>query len=328
MKNVCILFAALLSCIVFSASAQRQRVEKEIPRNLFSETWHRYRYQSKGNLGILLRYFRDTVSVSEMKEAFHKYHPHRFTSSPYEGFDSIVYGFNDRSILLTSPLRDHPLRKVRNLRGVWARGKRFHLQQLLDAGGLPQTELLKRVNRDTLPLMERTYVFLREPRHYMGFVVSPLPLADTFDRYSRVGMGGFNYRPLDFFCLAAPGGTLDGQWYHCIRSGARLFGRMVNLDFGNDGYSDIQNEHTFSVLLYEKPREARSAEAEYTLELLSPEQPDEETLKAFGLMKLYVERLMPGTFNPLFTSDFRIMTGRYYRVTVDKCGWLVEDYLR
>lgn len=328
MKNVRILFAALLGCIVFSASAQRQRVEKEIPRNLFSETWHRYRYLSKGDLGILRHYFRDTVSVSEMKEAFHRFHAHHFTSSPYEGFDSIVYGFNDRSILLTSPLRDHPVRKVRNMRGVWARGKRFHLQQLFDADGQPQGELQKRVNRDTLPLMERTYVFLREPRHYMGFIVSPLPSADTFDRYLRVGMGGFNYRPLDFFCLAAPGGTLDGQWYHCIRSGARLFGRILNLHFGNDGYDDIMTEHTFSVLLYEKPREARSAEAEYTLELLSPEQPDEETLKAFGLMKRYVEKLMYGTFNPLFTSDFRIMTGRYYRVTVDKCGWLVEDYLR
>ncbi len=328
MKNVCILLAALMGCFVLSASAQRQKVEKVIPRNLFSEQWHHYRYQSKGSLGILQRYFRDTVSVQEMKEAFRKYHAHRFTSSPYAGFDSIVYGFNDRSILLTSPLRDHPICKVRNLRGVWARGKRFHLQQLLDSNGQPQTELLKRVNGDTLPLMERTYVFLREPRHYMGFIVSPLPSADTFDKHSRVGTGGFNYRPLDFFCFKAPGFVLDGHWYHRIRSGARFFGRMVNLDFGNDGYSDIQNEHTFSVLLYEKPREARSAEGGYTLELLSPEQPDEETLNAFNRMKRYVEYLMPGTFNPLFTSDFRIMTGRYFLVTVDKCGWLIEDYLQ
>ena len=30
---------------------------------------------------------------------------------------------------------------------------------------------------------------------------------------------------------------------------------------------------------------------------------------------------------PYFTTDLRQMTGRYYRVTVNKCGWLIEDYL-
>ena len=33
------------------------------------------------------------------------------------------------------------------------------------------------------------------------------------------------------------------------------------------------------------------------------------------------------TFKPYYTSDGRILPGRYYRVTVNRCGWLVEDYM-
>ena len=41
----------------------------------------------------------------------------------------------------------------------------------------------------------------------------------------------------------------------------------------------------------------------------------------------FVENIPLGAFAPYFTTDMRVMTGRYYRVTVNKCGWLVEDYL-
>ena len=40
-----------------------------------------------------------------------------------------------------------------------------------------------------------------------------------------------------------------------------------------------------------------------------------------------MEKLPYGTYRPLYTTDFRIMTGRYYRVTVNQCGWLVGDYM-
>lgn len=38
-------------------------------------------------------------------------------------------------------------------------------------------------------------------------------------------------------------------------------------------------------------------------------------------------KLPQGTFRPYYTTDFRILPARYYRVTVNKCGWLVEDYM-
>ena len=55
--------------------------------------------------------------------------------------------------------------------------------------------------------------------------------------------------------------------------------------------------------------------------------PDKETAELFQNLKSFVERIPAKAFKPYYTTDFRIMTGRYYRVTVSKCGWLVEDYL-
>jgi len=50
-------------------------------------------------------------------------------------------------------------------------------------------------------------------------------------------------------------------------------------------------------------------------------------VKLFDDLKEFVERIPSKAFAPYFTTDLRQMTWRYYRVTVDKCGWLIEDYL-
>ena len=313
-----------LICFSLIAVSQNRKEIKRIPYDNFNERWEKFHYDSKGDMGILRRYFLDTVSVEEMKRAFCMYKDKRVKASPYTGFDSIVYGFHDLSILLNSPLSEHPIKKVREMRGVWGRSNCFHLLQIQDRNGVSQNILLEKVNKDTVRFMNRTYVFLRAPRHYMGFVVSPLPFADTFDKSSRIGTSGFNHRPLDFFSSAAPRGMMDGEWYHCVRAGARYMGQLLNLYYGTD---DDMKECSFSVLLYEKPKAPRSSVAEYTIELLLPDSLDEEGLETFKKMRSFVEKLRYNSFNPLYTSDMRIMTGRYYRVTVNRCGWLVEDYL-
>ena len=50
-------------------------------------------------------------------------------------------------------------------------------------------------------------------------------------------------------------------------------------------------------------------------------------MKLFDDLKEFVERIPSKAFAPYFTTDLRQMTGHCYRVTVDKCGWLIEDYL-
>ena len=98
------------------------------------------------------------------------------------------------------------------------------------------------------------------------------------------------------------------------------------LTFYSDFTTEATPERSFSVLLYQTP-ESSNQEKEYTLKLLLPEQPDKETEKAFMKMKTFVENLRHNAYNPFYTADFRLMTGRYYHVTVNKCGWLVKDYM-
>ena len=71
----------------------------------------------------------------------------------------------------------------------------------------------------------------------------------------------------------------------------------------------------------------KSNKVTYTIELLVPENPDKEIELLFKDLKRFIESLSSKSFAPYFTTDMRLMTGRYYRVTVNKCGWLIEDYL-
>lgn len=165
---------------------------------------------------------------------------------------------------------------------------------------------------------------LRKPCHYMGFVVSPRVLLESYNKERMVGHESRIRNKADFFSYAAPSRTLDGDWNNDIRDGAMLLGKFITLC---SNYTQAgTEERAFSVLLYQKPG-SKADKREYTLQLLQPEAPDRETAQAFKAMRSVVEALKPNAYNPLYTTDFRIMTGRYYRVTVNQCGWLVEDYM-
>ncbi|WP_442903791.1 DUF5030 domain-containing protein [Hallella sp.] len=85
---------------------------------------------------------------------------------------------------------------------------------------------------------------------------------------------------------------------------------------------DIRNiECQFSVLLHEKAR------GEYTLELLLPQEPDQNVRIAFSEMRFEIEHLPTDFFLPYYTADFRTMMGRYYLVTVNNNGWIIKDYM-
>ena len=128
----------------------------------------------------------------------------------------------------------------------------------------------------------------------------------------------------DFFAYAnLYSSVLDGEWYHSVNGGARLLGALQGLNTTTHAQTSEKN---FSVLLYTQTY-PKSKKVTYTIELLVPENPDKETEMLFKDLKRFIESLPPKSFAPYFTTDMRLMTGRYYRVTVNKCGWLIEDYL-
>lgn len=297
----------------------------QISFGYLNERWTEYLQHGVHDLTSLHRnHFKDSVKVEEMKEAFFKHKGLPIHTSPYEGFDSVVYaGGYGESLMLLSPLARQPQKKIKECRGVWSWLGRYRLLELRDKNGNPQTKLLEKLNSDKgQEWLDGEILKLGEPRWYMGFVVSPRPNWDIYDKGRLVARIGYSpYSEPDFFSYAQlTKNVLDGDWYSSVDAGAKLLGALHGMQ--TSAHSG-KAERTFSVLLYEN---ADMRQTPYTLALLQPETPDVETMKLFQDFKNFVERLPAQTFKPYYTTDFRLMTGRYYRVTVSKCGWLVEDY--
>ncbi len=296
------------------------------------ESWEKYCRFTDADMAVFNRnHFKDSVSVEEMKAAFYKFKDAPASrQSVFEGYDSLSFYFTlGEGIVLKSPLRDYPKIKLGDARCVW--NGRFNPVQLLNKEGQPQEKLLEKVKRiDEKAWKNGEFVTLHSPRRYMGFIVSPTPSLKVYREGQLIARAGASYSYADFFSLAQrTTHVLDGKWHHNVGGGARLMGFLLGI---NSASNLIDSEKTFSVLLYEKdsPKEKRTskrARKSYSLELLSPTEPDEKTQQLFNEMKSFIETLPKGTFKPYYTTDGRIMMGRYYRVTVNKCGWLIEDYL-
>ena len=172
----------ILTSVIMLLSASS--VQAQLSFDYLSERWTEYQLISFSDLKSLHRnHFNDTVTVEEMKEAFFKYNGKRPCQSPYEGFDSVVYvGGYGENVMLISPLVRHPQKKVRECRGVWAWMGNYKLLNLLDKNGMPQKQLLDKLNSDKeQKWLDGEVLKLGEPRWYMGFVVSPRPNWDIYD---------------------------------------------------------------------------------------------------------------------------------------------------
>ena len=301
-------------------------IQKELSLDNLSKSWSDYQQDTKYNLtDFSRRCFNDTISVAEMKEAFYKNKDVKFTVSPYAGLDSVKRtGTIGESVMILSPLRNHPKKEVRECRGVWNRFGTVSLVDLLDKNGVSQQTLLKKIKDDELKkMMNGEIITLRAPRWYMGYVLSPVASMEIYLDGKLMGKSPSVYYS-DFFAYANHySNVLDGEWYHDVSGGARLLGALQNMNtMMHAGTSD----KTFSVLLYAKTF-PRSTKVTYTIDLLLPDNPDKETDALFMSLKRFVESFPSKSFAPYFTTDMRLMTGRYYKVTVNKCGWLIQDYL-
>ena len=292
MKKTIYLIIALVQWTTLACYAQRNQGWPDL--NL-DRAWYEYRFHAKYSPSALKwRFFRDTVSVEEMKTAFLKYKNVPLHKSPYAGFDTILTS-KGKAIILRSPMRDVPLKDI-----------------------LAKPKLRKKLTGDV--------VYLAQPHPYMGFIVSPYAFYEVYQDGKLVGQDGKNHDGgADFFSYAQQAtSTLHGEWNDSIESGARLMGAMIGL---SEGIQPGRPERIFSVLLHRKAEQKYPTREEYTIDLLAPENPDQQTLTDFLVMKTYIEKLHYNTFKPYYTTDFRFLLGRYYRVTVNRCGWLVEDYM-
>ncbi|UKK57250.1 DUF5030 domain-containing protein [Prevotella communis] len=301
-------------------------IQKELLLDNLSKSWAVYQQNTKYNLtNFSHRFFTDTVSIQEMKEAFYKNKDVKFTKSPYAGLDSVKrIGSIGESVMILSPLKKHPKKEIRDCRGVWNRLGTFSLVDLLDKNGVSQQTLFKKIkDEDLKKMMNGEIISLRAPRWYMGYVISPAASMEVYMDGKLIGRSpSVSYS--DFFAYANHySKVLDGEWYLKVSGGARLLGALQGMNTMTHAKT---SEKSFSVLLYAKTY-PRSKRITYTIDLLLPNNPDKDTENLFMSLKDFVESLPSGSFAPYYTTDLRLMTGRYYKVTVNKCGWLIQDYL-
>ncbi len=304
--------------------------QKEMPFSELQEKWEKYKQSTIDSRLFRKNHFHDTISVEEMKEAFFKYKDHSFRWQKLcEGMDTMYEVMPHVRVVLQSPLQQHPQKEMREYRGVWsalARGE--VLTDIKDKDGVSHKDILDKLIQDKATWLDGEIIVLKEPRCYMGFVVSPSPRSQAYHKGVLLGVSGAgNLSCSDFFSYATfIHMCLDGDWDCNVNEGAVLLGVLHGM---RTNVHRDSLERTFSVLLHSNlPGKAdkKADKKNYTLELLEPKEADKETVELFEDFKKFVERLPEGAFRPYYTTDFRIMTGRYYRVTVNKCGWLVEDY--
>lgn len=266
---------------------------KPISFDQLGKQWSEYEKDKmdKNFLSLYSRQYNETVSVDEMKQAFYKNRNAKAKDKEihYEDFVVIKPELRpgDTYVRTYPTLKDHPEKKV----------------------------------------SEGEKIMLVNPKWYMGFAVSPRAFYEVYNGGKRT-IAAPDAWYSDFFAYAAykPILQLDGpyNWHQNTGWGAHLIGTLHAMRTAEHLW--LKGEKQFSVLLYTKTY-PMSYRVSYSLELLEPQEPDGETQKLFEDLKDFVEQIPSKAFAPYFTTDLRQMTGRYYRVTVNKCGWLVEDYL-
>ncbi|MCM1372677.1 MAG: DUF5030 domain-containing protein [Bacteroides sp.] len=294
----------------------------------FEDKWNEYQLKESEKPRFLHRIFKDSVSVEEMKEAFLKYKdvPKNKRKSDVE-YDTVALVMSPYSVMIESPQRRHPQKEVRECRAVWhfSNSKRL-IGDLIDKNGESRKDLVEQLNKDYSTWLDGDMVTLNSIQWYMGFMVSPQASLRIYDKGEIVcGEYVSSLPESDFFSFASESNYMlmdYPDWTIRLNDGARLLGVLHNMQ--SNPYLH-RFERTFSVLLHSNLPGNVDKKA-YTIELLEPKDADGETMRQFKEFKEFVERIPKGAFKPYYTTDFRIMTGRYYRVTVNKCGWLVEDY--
>lgn len=318
MKRVLSVGIGVLSSLCAFSQSPAAWEEQGIPE-LSKNVYDYYCQQSMEEQSALRRFFRDSVSVEDMKDAFYRHHKEHPEVSPYAGRDSVAQIWP--SIILNYSMKQSPVKAVRNCRGVWNDMGKLELKALLDPEGRPDEKGFgKLMDSYGQPLsgFSGDVLMLRAPERYMGFVVSAHPALRTYIEGKMVNFTWYK-GPADYFGTIGIHGP-GGMWSTRAQSSAFHLGNVFNENCPPLNIP-IKENCSFSVLLYDK------GAGRYDLALLLPESPDSKTAELFGKIRRVVGKLRPNLFKPYYTDDCKILTGRYYRVEYSRKGWYVEDYL-
>lgn len=234
-------------------------------------------------------------------------------------------------LMVRSPLADAPVKEARSGRGVWTfpplklRGIQGDKSAVAAFDRLVKKYPLKTdgKNKDksdsfvavSPKWFDGSLILLDDPAYYMGFVVSGTPWFFYYDEGRLVYSTHMEGAP-DYYSSRVL--ILDGSWADRITKAMYLF----SLDASREippatGEEPIE----FTWLLTIDSKGGQDAQ------LLAPKTPDEATQWAFKRLRGFVRHLRRGMFHGLYTSDGRILPGRYIQAQYDKRGWLFRDLI-
>ena len=289
-----------------------------------------YSYKYKHDTDGIKRLFQiDTVSWDEMREYYDRYVNAVPSANVYAGKDSVGGIWN--MLMVRSPLADAPVKEARSGRGVWTfpplklRGIQGDKSAVAAFDRLVKKYPLKTdgKNKDKSASFaavapewfDGPLILLDDPAYYMGFIVSGTPWFFYYDE-GRLVYSTYMEGAPDYYSSRVLG--LDGSWADRITKAMYLF----SLDASREippATSEEPIEFTWLLTIDSKGKQ--------DAQLLAPKTPDEATRWAFKRLRGFVRDLRRGIFHGLYTSDGRILPGRYIQARYDKRGWLFRDLI-
>lgn len=291
----------------------------------------RYSYDYKHSKEDLARMFRlDTVSLAEMRAHYEQYANAAPPANVYAGKDSVGGIWN--MLLVRSPLADAPVKEARSGRGVW----KFPPLQLKGiqgdkSAGSTFDRLVKKYavkSRDAKQgnsassaaypgWFSGPLVLLANPVYDMGFIVSGAPWFLSYEEGSLQYSTYIQGAP-DFYSYLSRRGALDGYWHSGIAAGMYQFSLAASSQLPP---AAGQQPVRFTWLL------TIDAHGRQDAQLLAPKSPDEATRQAFERLRTFVQKLRSGLFHEFYTSDGRVLPGRYIQALYDERGWQFQDLM-
>ena len=339
MKNWKFILSGIILCSLISLPVFAQRYHtspvgsKGFPDYLGDyEALVRYSYECKYDRAGFERLFQlDTVSWEEMREHYDRYVDAVPPANIYAGKDSV--GGIWTMLMVRSPLERAPLKEARAARGIWLYPP-LQLVEIQNSEGQKDEKLFDRLlkkvpnksvykniyqKKDSKQIYPEWYdgplTLLNNPLYYMGFIVSGEPSFFYFNHGRPEYITEITRAP-DFYSSLPI--IFDGTWASGISDGMYQFSMAASSSLqGNPGPKAVRFTWMLTI----------DTQGKQDAVLLSPKNPDRDTKMAFNRLQSFVRNLRAGMFQVLYTSDGRILPGRYIKALYDERGWWFEDFL-
>lgn len=205
------------------------------PRQIDERKLAEYCFGSWKCNSLLNLFKQDTVPLQEMKERFYSRVNTKRRTRYFPQNDSVTAIRGVQDVLVNSPLATCPIKKARNMRGVWSY-PHLRLVELLDENGKKDSALYRKVADTFTPNVEGyrqgfptwfegNVIKLRSPMWYMNFVVSAQPWFYHYEK-GKVIIDECDSDCPDYFSSYPR--IFDGTWVDNLMEGMPFFSDAIN----------------------------------------------------------------------------------------------------